>query len=185
MNWSWSSSLYDGPLMFNTELWWRSLSNKALVRTGSPNTSGHFENVRFVVKIVLDFSYLFAMRLKNRLAVSASIFSYPNSSTIRSLYLHIHLILCCSLFSYLAFLSCAMRSWNEIQYTEYLCLAASVFIVELMYHKRRSAFYSLWNYNELFTCYSLFSVITYIFDYFLYFVSYNWPNSDLCMRFQL
>ena len=139
MNWSWSLSLYDGPLMFNTELWWRSLSNKALVRTGSPNTSGHFENVRFVVKIVLDFSYLFAMRLKNRLAVSASIFSYPNSSTIRSLYLQIHLILCSSLFSYLAFLSCAMRSWNEIQYTEYLCLAASVFMVELMHHKRRTS----------------------------------------------
>ena len=126
MNWSWSLSLYDGPLMFNTELWWRSLSNKALVRTGSPNTSGHLENVRFVVIIVLDFSYLFAMRLKNRLAVSASIFSYPNSSTIRSLYLQIHLILLSSLFSYLAFLSCAMRSWNEIQYTEYLCFAASV-----------------------------------------------------------
>ena len=79
------------------------------------------------------------MRLKNRLAVSASIFSYPNSSTIRSLYLHIHLILLSSLFSYLAFLSCAMRSWNEIQYTEYLCLAASVFMVELMYHKRRTS----------------------------------------------
>ena len=155
MNWSWSLSLYDGPLMFNTDLWWRSLSNKALVRTGSPNTSGHLENVRFVVIIVLDFSYLFAMRLKNRLAVSASIFSYPNSSTIRNLYLQIHLILCSSLFSYLAFLSCAMRSWNEIQYTEYLCLAASVFMVELMYHKRRAAFYCLWNYNELFTRYSL------------------------------
>ena len=152
MNWSWSLSLHDGPLMFNTELWWRSLSNKALVRTGSPNTSGHLENVRFVVIIVFDFSYLFAMRLKNRLAVSASIFSYPNSSTIRSLYLQIHLILCSSLFSYLAFLSCAMRSWNEIQYIEYLCLAASVFMVELMYHKRRTSvrlllFMKLWVFN--------------------------------------
>ena len=123
---SWSFSLYEGPLILITEQWCSKRSSKALVSTGSPKISAHFEKIRFVVMIVLVFSYLFDIRLKKRFAVSGSIFSYPTSSMINSLYLQNHLILVSSLFSEAAFFSCDIKSWNVIKYTQYLCFAASI-----------------------------------------------------------
>lgn len=68
--WSWSFSLYDGPLILITEQWWSNLSSSTLVNVGSPKTSGHLENTGLVVMMVDVFSYLLDMRLKNRFAVS-------------------------------------------------------------------------------------------------------------------
>ena len=122
----WSFSLYEGPLMLITEQWCSSLSNRAFVSTGSWKISAHFEKGLLVVIIVDSFSYLLAIRLKKRLAESTSIFWYPSSSIISSLYLHRNLILVSSLFSAEAFLSCDIKSWNVIKYTQYLCFAASI-----------------------------------------------------------